>query len=72
MALTFLAVEAALDAGKLEMITPWGAWVRVRPRLLRDRKQSAPILHVFMENQVEATISPLGEKIGYPDLRIAA
>lgn len=69
---TFEEIERALDAGKLEMMRPWGDWVPVRRRG-SSAKQSATytIIPVFMENEVEASITSDGAKLGFPDVRIA-
>lgn len=70
--LTFEAIEAALDAGKLEMIRPWGDWVKVRRRAPTANANGGRIIHVWMENQVEASVSTESAKVGFPDVRIAS
>lgn len=67
---TFEEIEAALDAGKLEMIRPWGDWVRVRRmgRTINAGKHRR--LNVYMEKEVEAYVSTESAAIGYPDVRI--
>lgn len=68
---TFADIERALDAGKLEMMRPWGDWVPVR-RHGRTVQASRTIRHleVWMENEVEALISSNEEQYGFPHCRI--
>lgn len=69
---TFEQIEAALDARKLEMMRPWGDWVPVRRRGNTVRSGRANfILPVFMEHDVEASISSHGAINGFVDCRIS-
>jgi hypothetical protein len=70
--LTFEKIEAALDAGKVQMKRPWGDWVPVTRRgSTKKHAARLRLLHVWMENDVEAAISTNGAKLGFPDVRIA-
>lgn len=76
-ALTFAEIEKALDAGKLEMVQPWGAWVIVRRRAKtkihrNGRGQEGRNIPVWMENEVEAFITTESAQLGYPDVRVIA
>jgi hypothetical protein len=67
--MTLAEIERALDAGKLQMMRPWGDWVTVRRR--SDVTAShAGYVPIYMENQVEACIAPSDERMGFPLLRI--
>lgn len=70
--ITFDQIEAALKAGKVEMQRPWGDWVPVRRRGVTEWSGDYGRLPVFMENQVESTISTEGAKVGFHGVRISA
>lgn len=66
--ITFEQIERALDAGKLEMVRPWGDWVKVRRRGRTVKAGGYVRTEVFMENQVEACVSSYAAKFDYPGI----
>lgn len=70
--LTFSQIEAALAAGNLEMQRPWGDWVPVRRRAVNERAKDHILVPVYMENEVEGTISTNTAQWGFPGIRIAS
>jgi hypothetical protein len=53
-----IQAEQLLDQGKLEMITPWGAWVPISRRAnIKKQAGVAYSIPVYMENEVEAYIT---------------
>ena len=75
-ALTRGQVLAALDAGTLQMMRPWGDFVPVRRRSkVRHCERACPdryVAIVWMEAEVEGFISHVDERHGFPFLRIAS
>ena len=69
--ITFAAIQTALALGKVEMKTPWGTWVPVRRRSTNVKPGTGyEYIPVWMENDVEASISMTSAAFGYPDVRI--
>lgn len=67
---TFAQIESALDAGALEMATPWGAFVKARRRGKTINRGDGPAIPVYMENEVEAYISPCEARFKWRGYRI--
>ncbi len=67
---TFDEIERAIDAGKAQMVRPWGDWVHIRRRARTVKAGSHRVIPVYMENEVEANISTDPARIGFPDVRI--
>lgn len=68
--MTFEQIEAALDAGKLEKMRPWGDFVRVRRREATRVSKLHRTIEIYMENKVEACISTAEQKLGWHGYRI--
>lgn len=75
--MTFDQAMTALDAGKLEMMRPWGDWVRVRRRPSERLGPASNgtrwrMVDVWMEAEVVSLISEASDRFGQPYLRVAA
>lgn len=68
--MTFEQIEKALDAGKLEMMRPWGDYVRVRRREVTRVSGPYKRIEIFMENQVMACISTTAAKFNWNGYRV--
>lgn len=69
---SLVEISRLVDAGKLEMRRPGGDYVPIRRRCA-DRthgRGNITAVEIFMEAQVEASITSHQRALGYPELRL--
>jgi len=70
--MTFTEAERALDAGRLEMATPWGDWVLARRNGRTNKRAGRQHLsiEILMEAQVAARLSTAQDRLGQQYIRV--